>query len=100
MKFTQISGDYAALGVALRLKPDDATAYVTLPQSDDAEAYYNKGNAKYRLGQYEAAISGFDIVIRLKPDFPEAYYKREQVKDTPGEKWKEKWDQRQLERKK
>ena len=42
--------------IAIRLNPDDA------------DAYYNRGNAKDHLGQYFAAIADYDIAIRLDPD--------------------------------
>ena len=54
--------------IAIRLKPDDA------------EAYNNRGQAKYPLGQYTAAIVDYDIAIRLKPDHAEAYNNRGHAK--------------------
>ena len=83
---------------AIRLKPDDATAYNNrgLAKSDlgqhfaaiadydsairlnpdDATAYYNRGNAKGALGQYLATIADYDTAIRLKPDDANVYYNR------------------------
>ena len=49
---------------AIRLRPDLA------------EAYNNRGNVKYFLGQPEAAIADHDEAVRLKPDFAEAYTNR------------------------
>ena len=42
----------------------------------DAEAYYNRGNAKYRLKQYKEAIADYDKAIELKPEDAQAYYNR------------------------
>ena len=44
--------------------------------SDSANDCYNRGLAKYRLGQYEAAIADYDNAIRLKPDYVNVYYSR------------------------
>ena len=43
---------------------------------DDATAYYNRGNAKIKLGQHFAAIADYDTAIRLKPDYASAYVTR------------------------
>ena len=53
---------------AIRLKPDDATAY------------YNRGNAKAALKQYKAVIADYDQAIRLKADYAEAYNNRGNAK--------------------
>ena len=38
-------------------------------------AYINRGNAKQKRGQYDAAAD-YDEAIRLKPDYSEAYNNR------------------------
>ena len=43
---------------------------------DSAIDCYNRGIAKYYLGQYEAAITDFDDAIQLKPDYTFAYNRR------------------------
>lgn len=53
---------------AIRLKPDYA------------DAYYNSGITKAKLGQYPEAIVDFNEVIRLKPDDVEAYSNRGTLK--------------------
>ena len=53
---------------AIQLKPDLAVAY------------FNRGNAKRRLGQREDAIADFDKAIHYKPDLAEAYFNRGNVK--------------------
>ena len=52
----------------IRLKPDMT------------EAQNNRGGAKYKLGQYDAAIADFDEAIRLKPDYAIAYHNRGEAK--------------------
>ena len=41
-----------------------------------AETYFVRGNAKAALGQYSAAISDYDKLIQLKPDYTDVYYNR------------------------
>ncbi len=54
-------------------------------QSISAETYFLWGNVKGELGQYAAAISDFDIAIRLKPDYAEAYNSRGLAKAELGQ---------------
>ena len=44
--------------------------------SDFANAYLNRGKAKYELGQYKAAIYDYDRALSLKPDYVSAYFDR------------------------
>ena len=47
---------------------------------DLAVAYFNRGNAKRRLGQHEDAIADFDQAIKLDPNQADAYSNRGNVK--------------------
>ena len=47
---------------------------------DLAVAYFNRGNAKRRLGQHEDAIADFDKAIKLDPNQADAYSNRGNVK--------------------
>ena len=47
---------------------------------DDAEAYYNRGNAYYEKQEFAQSIRDYSKAIELKPQFAEAYYNR-------GEAW-------------
>ena len=42
----------------------------------DADAYYNRGNAKKKLQDYRGAIADFTIAIKLNPDDVDAYNNR------------------------
>ena len=42
-------------------------------QSISAETYFLRGNTKYRLGQYKAAIADYNKAIRLKPNEANIY---------------------------
>ena len=39
-------------------------------------SYYNRGVAKNKLGEFEAAIADFNKAIELKSDYTLAYYSR------------------------
>jgi tetratricopeptide (TPR) repeat protein len=49
---------------AIRLKPDLD------------EAFFNRGNARYAIGDLERALQDFDEAIRLKPDYADGFYNR------------------------
>ena len=59
---------------AIRLKPDDA------------EAYNNRGNAKFDLGDKQGAIADYNQAIRLKPDYALAYFNRGVAKYELGDR--------------
>ena len=43
---------------------------------EDAEAYYNRGNAYEKKGQYDKAISDFTKAIEINPRHADACYNR------------------------
>lgn len=47
---------------------------------DYAEAYNNRGNVKFDLGDKDGALSDYNKAIELKPDYAMAYYNRGIVK--------------------
>ncbi|MDA9968356.1 tetratricopeptide repeat protein [Salibacteraceae bacterium] len=51
---------------------------------DDASAYYNRGLAYDDLGEYKSAIADYTTAIRLDPDFASAYYNRGIAKENAG----------------
>ena len=44
--------------------------------SDNADAYRNRGATKAALGDFEGAIVDFDKAIEIDPEDAEAYYSR------------------------
>ena len=48
---------------------------------NNAEAYYNQGNALAHAGQLDAAIKAYDKVLSLAPSHQDALYNRKIVKD-------------------
>ena len=66
-------GSVLANDRAIRLKPDLGGAYI------------NRGNAKQKLGQYEAAVADYDEAIRLNPDLAEVYINRGGAKQKLGQ---------------
>ena len=63
-----ISGNYTdaekAYSKAIELNPRDSVAY------------YNRGNAYYKLGNYQQAIKDYNRAIELNPQYANAHYNR------------------------
>ena len=59
-------------------------AIPTNPQ--DAEAYYNRGNAKYKSGDKAGAIADFTQAITINPQYANAYNNRGLAKYESGDK--------------
>ena len=60
----------------------DHTQAITLNPTD-ADAYLNRGNARYAEGNKQGAIADYTKAIRLKPDYAEAYITRRDSGDCP-----------------
>ncbi len=43
---------------------------------DDANIYYNNGNVLLKSHQYQKAVDAYDMAIKYKPGFAEAYYEK------------------------
>ena len=43
---------------------------------DLAEACTNRGNAKAKLGDHQAAIADYDMALEIDPNYAETYYNR------------------------
>jgi tetratricopeptide (TPR) repeat protein len=85
-------------GEAIRVRPDEAKAYVNRGVAygmmgeydrairdydqairlspDDAGGYNNRGNAYVIKGEYDRAIQDFDQAIRVRPDYADVYNNR------------------------
>lgn len=50
-------------------------------QINDAEAFNNRGNAKYNLKRYEEAMADYELSIKTKKSYPLPYYNRAQIKE-------------------
>jgi tetratricopeptide (TPR) repeat protein len=64
---------------------DDDSKAITL-KPDYADAYYNRGNAYVKLGQYQPAIEDYNKAISLKEDFTNAYANRAAIYLNQGNK--------------
>lgn len=49
-----------------------------------AADYFNRGNFKLKLKEYNFSIKDFDKAIEISPEFAEAYYKRGEAKSSMG----------------
>jgi len=58
-------------------------AIIILPSY--ADAYYNRGNDYFNMGQYQHAIEDYNEAIHLKSDFADAYYNRGKVYTNMGQ---------------
>jgi tetratricopeptide (TPR) repeat protein len=64
-----------------------ASNYIAISiDPQDAEAYFDRGNAKYGLGDKKGAIADYDSAIRINPQLAEAYSNRGLVKSALGDK--------------
>ncbi|MCK5679849.1 tetratricopeptide repeat protein [bacterium] len=59
-------------GTALYRNGDFKEAAAAFGQDESAKALYNRANALLMLGKYDAAISNYEQVLFLKPDWLEA----------------------------
>ena len=97
----------ASVGVACASGLDDGSAGLTAAQHGDYDeairlfsaalasgelsprngmlAYNNRGNAYQDKGNYRRAIADYNIAIRLKPDYAQAYYSRGRAQFALGE---------------
>ena len=53
--------------------------------AQSADDYVNRGNSKYRLRDYQGAISDFNKAIEINPQYATAYYNRGIIKGISGD---------------
>lgn len=105
---TDYEGKIADYSEAIRLNPNDATAYynrgnarknkgdldraiadysrsIELKNPELHLPYYNWGNARYDQGDLDGAIADFNEAIRLNPNFADAYYNRADSRKAKGD---------------
>jgi tetratricopeptide (TPR) repeat protein/S1-C subfamily serine protease len=107
----RFSGNYpqalAAIDKAIALEPSDLTLRneraailfrsgnkpgaieeynLIISKQPEANAYYNRGNTKFELGQKQAAIEDYDRAIAINPQDAKAYYNRGVTKSDLGQK--------------
>lgn len=76
------SRTYRNLGIAHRRNSEPRRAIedfdkaLALKPTDPWNDYVNRGNAWSDLGEYENALSDYELAFQVKPDYNEAYYNR------------------------
>ncbi|MEO0986217.1 MAG: tetratricopeptide repeat protein [Cyanobacteria bacterium J06639_14] len=85
----EISNLYNDLGVAYLANTQFDAAIAALDQAivwddSDPRAYFNRGCACQRQGNYAAALRDFEQVLALEPNYAEAYLNRSWVKHEMG----------------
>ena len=48
---------------------------------DNPISYFNRGNLKFKLGDYQGAMKDYNAAIRLNPEYLEAYHSRAIIKE-------------------
>jgi Ca-activated chloride channel family protein len=83
-----LAQDPAIAGEAFYRSDDFASAGQAWSQLDQADSYYNRGNALARAGEFEAAIAAYDAALNLEPEMEDAIFNRalvEQMKQQQEE---------------
>ena len=48
---------------------------------ENSTGYFNRGNLKFKLGDYQGAMKDYNAAIRLNPEYLEAYHSRAIIKE-------------------
>ncbi|MDX1481443.1 MAG: VWA domain-containing protein [Woeseiaceae bacterium] len=60
---------------------DYAESAAGFARSEDADGYYNYGNALARLGEFEAALDAYDRALEIDPDAEDARHNRDLIEE-------------------
>lgn len=63
---------------------DDKGITLFVPKTEGIENYYERGDAYYKKGQYDEAVSDFTKALEINPKFAEAHYYRGIAYDKMG----------------
>ena len=63
----------------------ERSVIATGEQNRKDRVYFEQGNDKFRLGQYQGAIADYDQALRLNPDYAAVYYICGLAKHTLGQ---------------
>src|SRR6478736_5138635 len=73
-----------AIAISSRLNSSDSesdeTSNITVVDPFTANAYTNRGVARYRKGDFEGAKADFDAALRIRPGLANAYLNRAAVR--------------------
>jgi tetratricopeptide (TPR) repeat protein len=65
-------------------RDDDRTMSAEILNPQMAEFYYYRGTVRYYMDKYDDAITDFDLAIRLRRNYADAYYNRGMAFDGKG----------------
>jgi Ca-activated chloride channel homolog len=58
-----------------------------------ADGYYNQGNAKAQLGQYQEALDAYQNSLKIRPDDPDTLYNKKMIEDLLKKQQQQQQDQ-------
>ncbi|WP_446415741.1 CHAT domain-containing protein [Coleofasciculus sp.] len=71
--------------VSAETSPQESISSIENSDSDQAQAWFNRGNQQIDAGDFLGAVASYDKAIQIKPDFYRAWYNRGNALDECGE---------------